>query len=60
MPSENLFDNMAFGFQSGIRTTDLIFILCHIHEKHPAKPKILYFVFVSFGKAFVTDSPERF
>ena len=51
---------MAFGFQSGRRPTDAIFILCHIQEKHLTEHKVLYFVFVGFEKAFVTESPERF
>ena len=43
-------DNMQFGFMSGKRTTDAIFIMRQ--EKHQAKKKKLYYAFVYLEKAF--------
>ena len=43
---------MQFGFMPGRGTTDAIFILRQLQEKHLAKNKKLYFAFVDFEKAF--------
>ena len=45
-------DDMQFGFMPGRGTTDAIFILRHLQEKHLAKNKKLYFAFVDLEKAF--------
>ena len=45
-------DDMQFGFMPGRGTTDAIFILRQLQEKHLAKNKKLYFVFVDLEKAF--------
>ena len=47
-----IIDNMQFGFIPGRGTTDAIFILRQIQEKHLAKNKKLYFAFVDLEKAF--------
>ena len=38
-------DNMPFGFMPGKGTTDAIFIVRQVQEKHQAKKKRLYYVF---------------
>ena len=43
-------DRMQFGFVPGHGTSDAIFILRQLQEKHLSKNKILYFAFVE--KAF--------
>ena len=43
---------MQFGFMPGRGTTDAIFILRQLQEKHLAKNKKLYFAFVDLEKAF--------
>ena len=43
---------MQFGFMPGRGTTDPIFILRQLQEKHLAKNKKLYFAFVDLEKAF--------
>ena len=43
---------MQFGFMPGRGTTDAIFILIQLQEKHLAKNKKLYFAFVDLEKAF--------
>ena len=45
-------DNMQFGFMSGNGTTDAIFIMRQVQEKHQAKKKKLYYDFVDLEKAF--------
>ena len=45
-------DDMQFGFMPGCGTTDAIFILRQLQEKHLAKNKKLYFAFVDLEKAF--------
>ena len=45
-------DDMQFGFMPGRGTTDAIFILKQLQEKHLAKNKKLYFAFVDLEKAF--------
>ena len=45
-------DDMQFGFMPGSGTTDAIFILRQLQEKHLAKNKKLYFAFVDLEKAF--------
>ena len=45
-------DDMQFGFMPGRGTTDAIFILRQLQEKHLAKTKKLYFAFVDLEKAF--------
>ena len=43
-------DNMQFGFMSGKGTTDAIFIMRQVQEKHQAKKKKLYYAFVDLEK----------
>ena len=50
-------DNIQFGFMPGKGTTDTIFIMRQVQEKHPAKKKKLYYVFVDLEKVF--DSVPR-
>ena len=45
-------DAMQFGFMPGRGTTDAIFILRQLQEKHLAKRKDLYFLFIDLEKAF--------
>ena len=45
-------DNMQFGFMPGKGTTDAIFIMRQIQEKHQAKKKKLCYAFVDLEKAF--------
>ena len=45
-------DNMQSGFMPGKGTTDAIFIMREVHEKHQAKKKKLYYAFVDLEKAF--------
>ena len=45
-------NNMQFGFVPGRSTTDAIFILRQLQEKHLGKHKPLYFAFVDLEKAF--------
>ena len=45
-------DNMQFGFMPGKGTTDAMFIMQQVHEKHKAKKKKLYYAFVELDKAF--------
>ena len=45
-------DNMQFGFMPGKGTTDAIFIMRQVQEKHQAKKKKLYYAFVDLKKAF--------
>ena len=46
-------DNMQFGFmQSGKITTDVIFIMRQVQEKHQENKKKLYYAFVDLEKAF--------
>ena len=47
---------MQFGFMPGKGTTDTIFIIRQVQEKHQAKKK-LYDAFVDLKKAF--DCPKR-
>ena len=45
--------NMQFGFMPGKGTTDAIFIMQQVQEKHQAKKKKkLYYAFVDLEKAF--------
>ena len=51
-------DNMQFGFMPGKGTTDAIFIMRQVQEKHQAKKKKkLYYTFVDLEKAF--ESTKR-
>ena len=45
-------DNMQFGFINGKGTTDAIFIMRQVQEKHQAKKKKLYYAFVDLEKEF--------
>ena len=46
-------DNMHFGLMPGKGTTDAIFIMRQVQEKHQAKKKkMLYYAFVDLEKAF--------
>ena len=51
-------DNMQFGFMPGKGTTDAIFIMRQVQEKHQAKNKKLYYAYVELEKAF-DKSPKR-
>ena len=46
-----LIDNMQFGFMPIKGTTDAIFIMRQVHEKHQVKKKKLYNAFVDLEKA---------
>ena len=53
-------DNMEFDFMPGKGTTDAIFIMRQVQEKHQAKKKKLYYAFVDLEKAFdLIESQER-
>ena len=43
-------DNMQLGFMLGKGTTDAIFIMRQVEEKHKAKKKKLYYIFVDLEK----------
>ena len=43
---------MQFGFMPGKGTTDAIFIMQQVQEKHQSKKKKLYYAFVDLEKAF--------
>ena len=45
-------NNMQFGFMLGKGTTDAIFIMRQVQEKHQVKKKKLYYAFVDLEKAF--------
>jgi hypothetical protein len=45
-------NNMQFGFMPGRGTTDAIFVVRQMQEKHCAKRKKLYYAFVDLEKAF--------
>ena len=45
-------NNMQFGFMPGKGTTDAIFIMQQVQEKHQEKNKKLYYDFVDLEKAF--------
>ena len=45
-------DEMQCGFMSGRGTTDAIFIVCQLQEKHLAANKPLYMAFIDLEKAF--------
>ena len=45
-------DNMQFGFMPGKGTTDAIFIMRQVQEKHQAKKNMLYYTFVDQEKSF--------
>ena len=49
--------NMQFSFMPGKGTTDAIFIMRRVQEKHQAKKEKLYYAFVDLEKAF--ESQER-
>ena len=51
-------DSMQFGFMPGKGTTDAIFIMRQLQEKHKAKKKKLYYAFVDLKKAFDRVSIE--
>ena len=45
-------DNTQFGFMPGKGTTDAIFIMRQVQEKHQTKKKKLHYAFVGLEKAF--------
>ena len=45
-------DEMVFGFRPGRGTTDAIFVVRQLQEKHQAKDNKLYYAFVDLEKAF--------
>ena len=46
-------DSMQSHFMPGSGTTDAIFILCQLQEKHLGKHKPLYFAFVDLEKPLI-------
>ena len=46
-------DNMQFGVMSGKGTTDAIFIMRQVQEKHQAKKKKLYYAFVDLVHCYL-------
>ena len=52
-----LIDNMQFGFIPGKGTTDAMFIMRQVQEKHQAKKKKLYYAFCGFREGI--ESQER-
>ena len=46
------FDDMQFEFMSGCGTTDAIFILRQLQERHTGKRKDIFFAFIDLEKAF--------
>ena len=48
-------DDMQFGFSSGKTTTDAIFIVRQLQEKHLAAGKLLYLAFVDLEKALIVS-----
>ena len=49
---------MQFGFMPGKGTTNAIFIMRQVQEKHQAKKKKLYYAFVDLEKAFARIQRE--
>ena len=45
-------NNMQFGFSPGKGTTDAVFIIQQLQEKHPEVHKDLFFTFVDLEKAY--------
>ena len=45
-------NNMQFGFMPGRSSTDAIYILRQMQEKHLVRKKKIYFTFVDLEKAF--------
>ena len=45
-------DNIQFGFMTGKATTDTMFIMQQVQEKHQAKKKTMYYAFVDLEKVF--------
>ena len=45
-------ENMRFGFMTGKRTTDAIFIMRQVQNRHQARKKKLYYAFVYLEKTF--------
>ena len=45
-------ENMQFGFMPGQGTTDAMFIMRQVQEKHQAKKKNMYYAFVDLQKIF--------
>ena len=43
---------MQVGFMPGKGTTDAIFIMRHVQERHQSRKKKLYYAFVDLDKAF--------
>ena len=52
--------DMQFGFIPGRGTTDAIFIVRQMHEKHLKRRKELYFTFVDLEIAFDRNVPRMF
>ena len=53
-------NNMQFGFMSGRSTTDAIYILRQMQEKHLIWKTKIYFAFVDLEKAFDRVPPSVF
>ena len=51
-------ENMQFGFMPRKGTTDAIFIMRQVQEKHQEKKKKLYYAFMDLEKALI-ESQER-
>ena len=56
-PTSGMFSLYRFGFMPGKGTTDVIFIMRKVEEKHQARKKNLYYAFVDLEKEF--ESRER-
>ena len=53
-------DKMQFGFMPGNGTTDAIFIMRQVHERHQAiKQKLFYVFFCGFGEGILIDARGR-
>ena len=50
--SKNTLESMQFGFTSGEKTTDVIFIVRQMQQKYLTKKKELWMAFVDLEKAF--------
>ena len=50
--SQVVINDMKFGFRPGCSTTDAIYILQQMQEKHFIRKKKIYFAFIDYEKAF--------
>ena len=52
-------DNMQFGIMPGKGTTDVIFIMRQVQEKHQANKKTLYYAFVDLENHLIDRVPRE-